>query len=69
MRAALFFKTEVVILLIDAGASIEAKYNVSKRIFILTYMCVCVGVCGTRGGERGILPSHCMISGKYHFIL
>ena len=40
-------KTEVIRILIDAGASIEAKDNVSKRISIFTYicMCVCVGVC------------------------
>ena len=32
--------SEVVILLLDAGALIEAKDNVSKRISILTYVCV-----------------------------
>ena len=35
---------EVTKFLIDAGASIEAKSNVSKTISILT--CVCVCVCG-----------------------
>ena len=32
----------VVKLLIDAGAAIEAKDNVSKRISICTCVCVCV---------------------------
>ena len=72
MGAAFFGKTEVVRILIDAGAHIEAKTNVSKRISIFTYIYVCVCVCGyvwDEGGERGILPSYCMISGKYHLIL
>ena len=50
MRAAYSCKAEVIILLIDAGASIEAKDNVSKRISIFTYMCVCV--CVEREGGR-----------------
>ena len=55
--AAQFGKAEVVRLFLDAGASIEAKNNVSKRIFICThtyiytYVCVCVW---RRGGN--ILP-------------
>ena len=35
---------EVTKVLIEAGASIEAKSNVSKTIFILSYVCVCVFV-------------------------
>ena len=35
---------EVTKVLIEAGASIEAKNEVSKTISIVTYMCVCV--CG-----------------------
>ena len=35
---------EVTKVLIDAGASIEAKCNVSKTISVFTYVCVCV--CG-----------------------
>ena len=35
---------EVTKLLLNAGASIEAKSNVSKTISILSYVCVCV--CG-----------------------
>ena len=52
-------KTEFVRILINAGASIEAKDNVSKRISIFTYICVCVWVCvcGTRGG-RGVFFRH-----------
>ena len=43
--------------LIDAGASIEAKCNVSKTISILSYVCVYMCVCV----EKFILPSYCMI--------
>ena len=32
----------VVTVLIDAGADIEAKGDVSKRISICTFVCVCV---------------------------
>ena len=32
----------VVKVLLDAGAAIEAKDNVSRRIFICTCVCVCV---------------------------
>ena len=44
MYAAHGGKAEVTKFLIDAGASIEAKCNVSKIISIFAYMCVCV--CG-----------------------
>ena len=44
---------EVTKVLLVAGASIEAKNNVSKTIFIFAYMCVCV--------VKFILPSYCMI--------
>ena len=37
--------TDVTKFLIDAGAAIEAKTTVSKRIFICTCVCVCVCVC------------------------
>ena len=46
---------EVTKVLIDAGASIEAKCNVSKTISIFSYVCVCVCV------DKFILPSYCMI--------
>ena len=36
---------DVVNFLLKAGASIEAKTNVSKRISICTCVCVCVCVC------------------------
>ena len=42
MLAAKYGETDVVRLLIEAGASIEAKSNVSKRISICTCVCVCV---------------------------
>ena len=45
MWAALNGHSDTVKLLIEAGASIEAKDNVSKRIFICTCVCVCVCVC------------------------
>ena len=35
---------EVTKVLIDAGASIEGKDNVSKTISIFSYVCVCVCV-------------------------
>ena len=37
--------SDVVKVLLDAGADIEAKDNVSKRISICTCVCVCVCVC------------------------
>ena len=37
---------EVTKFLVEAGASIESKDNVSKTISIFAYMCVCVCVCG-----------------------
>ena len=43
MWAARCGKADVVKVLLDAGAAIEAKDDVSKRIFICT--CVCVSVC------------------------
>ena len=36
--------SDVIKVLLVAGAAIEAKDNVSKRIFICTYVCVCVCV-------------------------
>ena len=44
MHAAYNGQTEVTKVLIEAGASIEAKCNVSKTISILTCVCVCVCV-------------------------
>ena len=38
-------RTDVIKVLLEAGASIEAKDTVSKRIFICTCVCVCVCVC------------------------
>ena len=38
-------KADVIKLLLGAGASTEAKDNVSKRISISTCVCVCVCVC------------------------
>ena len=57
MRAAYNGKAEVTKVLMDAGASMEAKNNVSKTISVLTYICVCVCVCV----DKFILPSYCMI--------
>ena len=37
---------EVTKVLVEAGALIEAKNSVSKTIFILSYIYVCVCVCG-----------------------
>ena len=45
MWAAANGKADVIKVLIDAGADIEAKDNVSKRISICTCVCVCVFVC------------------------
>ena len=42
MNAALNGHAEVIRLLLEAGALIEAKDTVSKRISICTYVCVCV---------------------------
>ena len=47
-RAAYHRHTEVVKILIKAGASIDGKSNVSKRISICRCMCVCV--CVLTGG-------------------
>ena len=44
MWAASLGKADIIKLLIDAGADIEAKGNVSKRISICTCVCVCVFV-------------------------
>ena len=57
MHAAREGDFEVTKVLIDAGASIEAKNTVSKTISIFTCVCVCVCVCV----DRFILPSYCMI--------
>ena len=50
---------EVTKVLLEAGASIDAKTVVSKTIsiFAYIYMCVCVCVCV----DKFILPSYCMI--------
>ena len=45
MRAAHNGHSDIIKLLIDAGAAIEAKSTVSKRISICTCVCVCVCVC------------------------
>ena len=45
MLAASDGHTDVIKVLIDAGADIEAKDNVSKRISICTCVCVCVFLC------------------------
>ena len=42
MLAASDGHTDIIKVLIDAGAAIEAKDNVSKRISICTCVCVCV---------------------------
>ena len=44
MLAAYKGHSDTVKVLIDAGADIEAKTNVSKRISICTCVCVCVYV-------------------------
>ena len=52
MQAVFNGYADTVILLLAAGADIEAKNSVSKRISIcLAHMCVCVRVCY-------ILPSY-----------
>ena len=43
--AAIYGHSGVVKVLIDAGAAIEAKDNVSKRTSICTCVCVCVCMC------------------------
>ena len=45
MWAAYYGHADVIKLLLGAGASTEAKDDVSKRIFICTCVCVCVCVC------------------------
>ena len=45
MLAAANGHTDVIKLLLEAGASIKAKTTVSKRISICTCVCVCVCVC------------------------
>ena len=45
MYAAYNGNVDIIKLLLDAGAAIEAKGHVSKRIFISTCVCVCVCVC------------------------
>ena len=46
MLAAQYGKADTVKLLLEAGASIEARDLVSKRISIcLAHLCVCVYVC------------------------
>ena len=44
MKAAGNGHSDVIKVLIDAGAAIEAKDDVSKRISICTCVCVCVCV-------------------------
>ena len=44
MCAAHYGHSEVIKVLIDAGASMEAKCNVSKTISIFSYICVYVCV-------------------------
>ena len=56
-RTALMFAASnghsgVVKLLIDAGAAIEAKTPVSRRISICTCVCVCVCVCYILASQR-----------------
>ena len=41
MLAARYGKADIVKLLLEAGASTEAKITVSKRISICTCVCVC----------------------------
>ena len=42
IRAALNGRADIIKVLLDAGADIEAKDDVSKRISICTCVCVCV---------------------------
>ena len=44
MFAACYGQSEMTKVLIDADASIEAKNNVSKTIFIFSYIYVCVWI-------------------------
>ena len=44
MRAAWIGHADTIRALLEAGASVEAKNNVSKRISISTCVCVCVCV-------------------------
>ena len=46
---------EVTKFLIEAGASIEAKDEVSKTISIFAYVCVCVCVCVCGEGYSSII--------------
>ena len=45
MLAAMYGHSDIVKLLLKAGASTEAKDTVSKRISICTCVCVCVCDC------------------------
>ena len=45
MKAAEKGHSDIIKVLLDAGAAIEAKANVSKRISIYTCVCVCVFFC------------------------
>ena len=58
MWAAYNGHAEVTKVLIEAGASIEAKDTVSKIISIFSYMCVCV--CGE--GYSSIIPHDMIMS-------
>ena len=51
MKAAMYH-TDIVKLLIEAGADVESKDNVSERMFICTFVCVC----GWRG--EGVFLNH-----------
>ena len=42
MKAAKNGHADIIKVLLDAGADTEAKDDVSKRISICTYVCVCV---------------------------
>ena len=44
MWAAIYGHTDIIRVLLEAGASTEAKNDVSKRISICTCVCVCVCV-------------------------
>ena len=45
MLAAYNGHADTVRVLLEAGASIDAKDSVSKRIFISIFVCVCVCMC------------------------
>ena len=64
MNAAFNGHADNVKFLLEAGALIEAKDTVSKRMSTCTYVCV-----GRRRERGSNLPSYCMISVKYHIIL